>query len=257
MVLTIDVGNSNIVLGVFENDNIKFIARMSTVQNFTADEIAANLYAVLNVHNTKFSEIHGAIISSVVPQLTTALSKAVKTITGVTPLVVGPGMKTGINIKIDNPAQLGSDLLVDGVAASALYPKPVIIADMGTATTLTVVDASNNLLGGAICPGVRTSLNALIEKTAQLPQINLESPRKVIGTNTVDCIRSGVIFGNACMLDGMIDRIEAQLGQKCFVVATGGLSEEICKQTKHFVEHNPTLLIQGLYILYKKNALAN
>ena len=154
MVLTIDVGNSNIVLGVFENENIKFIARMSTVHNFTVDEIAANLYAVLNIHNTNFNEIHGAIISSVVPQLTSALAKAVKTITGVTPLVVGPGMKTGINIKIDNPAQLGSDLLVDGVAANSLYPKPVIIADMGTATTLTVVDTNNNLLGGAICPGV-------------------------------------------------------------------------------------------------------
>jgi len=254
MILTIDVGNSNIVLGVFENDNIKFIARMSTKQNVTADEIAANLHAVLNVHNTNFDAIHGAIISSVVPQITTALANAVKMITGVSALIVGPGMKTGINIKIDNPAQLGSDLLVDSVAASALYPKPVIVADMGTATTLTVIDANNCILGGAICPGVRTSLNALIEKTAQLPQINLESPKKVIGSNTVDCIRSGVIFGNACMLDGMIDRIEAQLGRECFVVATGGLSEEICKQTKHNIEHNPTLLLQGLYILYKKNA---
>ena len=254
MILTIDVGNSNIVLGVFENDNIKFIARMSTKQNVTSDEIAANLHAVLNVHNTNFDAIHGAIISSVVPQITSALSNAVKMITGVTALIVGPGMKTGINIKIDNPAQLGSDLLVDSVAASALYPKPVIVADMGTATTLTVIDANNCILGGAICPGVRTSLNALIEKTAQLPQINLESPKKVIGSNTVDCIRSGVIFGNACMLDGMIDRIEEQLGRECFVVATGGLSEEICKQTKHKIEHNPTLLLQGLYILYKKNA---
>ena len=219
----------------------------------TSDETAVQLKAVLSIHDIDINLIDGAIISSVVPLITGPLSSAIKILTGKKPLVVGPGMKTGINIGIDNPAQLGSDLLVDSVAASALYPKPLIVADMGTATTLTVVNDKNTIIGGAILPGVRTSLNALTANAAQLQQISIEPPKKAIGSNTIDCMKSGAVLGNASMLDGMIDRFNEELGMECFVVATGGLSEVISQHTKHKIVYNPNLLLEGLYILYKKN----
>lgn len=253
MVLAIDVGNTNIVVGVYDGDSLCFISRLASDQNRTSDETAVQLKAVLSIHNIDIGSIDGAIISSVVPLITGPLSSAIKILTGKKPLVVGPGMKTGINIGIDNPAQLGSDLLVDSVAASALYPKPLIVADMGTATTLTVVNDKNTIIGGAILPGVRTSLNALTANAAQLQQISIEPPKKAIGSNTVDCMKSGAVLGNASMLDGMIDRFNEELGMECFVVATGGLSEVISQHTKHKIVYNPNLLLEGLYILYKKN----
>ena len=253
MVLAIDVGNTNIVVGVYDGDSLCFISRLASDQNRTSDETAVQLKAVLSIHNIDIGSIDGAIISSVVPLITEPLSGAIKILTGRKPLVVGPGMKTGINIGIDNPAQLGSDLLVDSVAASALYPKPLIVADMGTATTLTVVNDKNTIIGGAILPGVRTSLNALTAKAAQLQQISIEPPKKAIGSNTIDCMKSGAVLGNASMLDGMIDRFNEGLGMECFVVATGGLSEVISQHTKHKIVYNPNLLLEGLYILYKKN----
>lgn len=253
MILAIDVGNTNIVVGVYDGDKLCFISRLASDQNRTSDETAVQLKAVLSIHEIDIKLIDGAIISSVVPMITEPLSKAICVLTGNTPLVVGPGMKTGINIGIDNPAQLGSDLLVDSVAASALYPKPLIVADMGTATTLTVVNDKNTIIGGAILPGVRTSLNALTSNTAQLPQISIDAPKKIIGSNTIDCMKSGAVYGNASMLDGMIDRINDELGAECFVVATGGLAEVISQHTRHKIVYNPNLLLEGLYILYKKN----
>lgn len=253
MILAIDVGNTNIVVGVYDGDKLCFISRLASDQNRTSDETAVQLKAVLSIHDIDVKDIDGAIISSVVPMITEPLSQAIFTLTGKKPLVVGPGMKTGINIGIDNPAQLGSDLLVDSVAAASLYPKPLIVADMGTATTLTIVNDKNTIIGGAILPGVRTSLNALTMNTAQLPQIGIESPKKVIGSNTIDCMKSGAVLGNASMLDGMIDRFNEELGDNCFVVATGGLAEVISKHTKHKVVYNPNLLLEGLYILYNKN----
>ena len=253
MVLTIDIGNSNIVLGVFDRRELLFTARISTDISRTADELAVMMNEIFTIRGVDRTAISGSIISSIVPALTGAMSTAAELITGKAPFLVAPGIKTGLNIRIDNPAQLGSDLLVDCVAAAAMYPKPVIVADMGTATTLSVVDEGNNMLGGAIMPGVRTALNALISKTAQLPQISIDSPKKAIGTNTNDSMRSGVVLGNAGMLDGMIERFEEELGREAFVVATGGLSGEICKHTKKKVLHNPNLLLQGLYILYLRN----
>lgn len=253
MVLAIDVGNTNIVVGVYDGDQLCFISRLASDHNRTSDETAVQLKAVLSIHDIDINLIDGAIISSVVPLITGPISSAIKILTGKKPLVVGPGMKTGINIGIDNPAQLGSDLLVDSVAASALYPKPLIVADMGTATTLTVVNNKNTIIGGAILPGVRTSLNALTANAAQLQQISIEPPKKAIGSNTIDCMKSGAVLGNASMLDGMIDRFNEELGMECFVVATGGLSEVISQHTKHKIVYNPNLLLEGLYILYKKN----
>jgi len=253
MVLTIDVGNTNIVVGVYDSEQLQFIARLASEQNRTADETAVQLKAVLSLHKIQIPLIDGAIISSVVPLITQPLATAIRLLTGKKPLIVGPGMKTGINIGIDNPAQLGSDLLVDSVAASALYPKPIIVADMGTATTLSVITEKNTIIGGAILPGVKTSLNALTAKAAQLQQVSIEAPKRAIGSNTIDCMKSGVVFGNASMLDGMIDRFNEELGAECFVVATGGLSEVISRHTRHKVVYNPNLLLEGLYILYKKN----
>ena len=255
MVLTIDIGNSNVVLGVFEGQDLRFISRVSTNRDKTSDEMAVVLSEILYLRHIQASSITGAILSSVVPSMNTLMCSAVELVIGKKPFVVSPGIRTGLNVRIDNPAQLGSDLLVDCVAAAALYPKPVIVVDMGTATTMSVVDKECNMIGGVIMPGVKTALNALIEKTAQLPQISIESPRKTIGTNTNDSMRSGIVLGNASMIDGMIARFEEELGSEAFVVCTGGLSEEISKHTRKKVHHNPNLLIQGLYILYKKNGL--
>lgn len=253
MLLAIDVGNSNIVVGVYDKDELCFISRLTSNQQKTSDEMAIELESILSIHNIRTSSITGAIISSVVPLITASLVVAVKLLTGRKPLVVGPGMKTGINIGIDNPAQLGSDILVDSVAAAALYPKPIIVADLGTATTMTVINSKNTIIGGAIMAGVKTSLNALTDNTALLQQVSIEAPKKSIGSNTVECMKSGAVLGSACMIDGMIDRFNEELGEECYVVATGGLSEIIAKHTKHKILCNPNLLLQGLYILYKKN----
>lgn len=253
MILTVDVGNSNVVFGTFEGDRLQFVARFSSTQNRTADEFAVLLKSILDIHNVCIPEIEGTIISSVVPPITGTLGRAILLLTGKEPMIVGPGMKTGINILIDNPAQLGSDLLVDSVAAAAKYPKPVIIIDMGTATTLGVLTETNAMIGGAIMPGVKISLDALSDKTAQLPHIAFEAPEKAIGKNTIDCMQSGIVFGNACMLDGMIERFESEIGKICTVVATGGLSKEICRHTKRSIIYNEHLLLEGLYILYNKN----
>ncbi len=253
--MTIDIGNSNIVLGAFEAGELQFIARISSDIDRTVDELAVMINEIFTIRNVDRSAVKGSILSSVVPALTSLVSQAVALLTGKEPFLVAPGIKTGLNIRIDNPAQLGSDMMVDCVAASAMYPKPLIVIDMGTATTMSVVDAAGNMIGGVIMPGLKTALNALTRNTAQLPQIAIESPRKAIGTNTNDSMRSGAVYGSASMLDGMIDRFEEELGQEAFVVMTGGLSEVISRHTRKKVLHNPNLLIQGLYILYKRNGL--
>ncbi len=253
MLLAIDVGNSNIVLGSYDRDTLLFTLRISSDTSKTADELAVTIKSVLTLHNMTPDKIEGAIISSVVPQLTYALKEAVTTLTGKPPFIVEPGIKTGINIKIDNPAQLGSDLLVDSVAAAAFYPLPAIVIDMGTATTLSVLDENAALIGGAIVPGVKISANALAGNTAQLPHISIQAPKKAIATNTVDCMQSGMVFGTAAMLDGMIDRFEKELGKKCTVISTGGLAEEICKHTTHEITYNPNLMLEGLKVIYQKN----
>ena len=254
MILTIDVGNTNVVFGVYENDKLCHVARFSSSLDRTSDEFAVLIKSFFDIHDVKIADIEGSIISSVVPPITGTLVSAIQLLTEKKPFVVGPGMKTGINILIDNPAQLGSDLLVDSVAAYAKYPGPVIVIDMGTATTISVVTENAAMIGGAILPGVKISLDALSARAAQLPGIAFAAPKKAIGTNTGDCMQSGIVFGNACMLDGMIARFEEELGKHCTVVATGGLSREICRHTKRDIIYDEHLLLDGLYILYKKNA---
>lgn len=253
MILAIDVGNTNIVIGCCENGRIAFSERISTSRENTALEYAISFKTILELYSIKQDEIDGAIISSVVPSVTTTIKLAIKKITGIDAKVVGPGTKTGLNIVIDNPAQLGSDLVVDAVAGISEYPLPLIIFDMGTATTAAVIDSNGCYLGGMIIPGVNISLNALTAGTSQLPKINLEPPKKVIGSNTIDCMKSGIIFGQASMIDGVIERLEDELGKKCTVIATGGLSGSIIPYCKRTVIHDKDLLLKGLIRIYEKN----
>lgn len=251
MILTIDIGNTNICVGAFEKDKLKFCARMSTDKKKLTDEYAIDLKDIFALYE-QTARVEGAIISSVVPSLTKSVSVAIELVFGVTPLIVGPGIKTGMNIKIDNPAQLGSDILTDDMAAYAKYEAPIMVIDMGTASTISVVDKGGVILGGAIMPGVRLSLNALSATAAQLPEISLDDPGDIIGKNTIDSMKSGVIYGAASMVDGMIDRIEKKMG-RVTVVATGGLSGSIIHHCSHEIHYEPDLQMNGLYLLYKKN----
>ncbi|MCR5207456.1 MAG: type III pantothenate kinase [Eubacterium sp.] len=250
MLLAIDVGNTNIVLGVYDEELVS-TGRLSTNINETDEEYAMKIHSFLSLH--KALNIDGAIISSVVPALIGTLKKAVKFVTGISPLVVGPGIKTGLPIKIDDPAQLGADLAVGAVAAKAKYPCPVIIFDLGTATTGSVVNGKGEFIGGIITAGVNTSINALSTKTALLPQIDISAPKKVIGTNSIDSMRSGAVIGTAAMLDGFVERFEEELGEKASVVVTGGLGREIARACKHSMVYDKDLLIDGLKIIYDKN----
>ncbi len=207
----------------------------------------------MEIHNIDKSQVEGTILSSVVPPLNATISSAVKKIFGFRPKLVGSGMKTGLNIIMDNPKTVGSDMIVDAVAASKEYPLPAIIIDMGTATTMSVLDQKGNYTGGVILPGLRVSLDSLSSKTAQLPSISLDIPQKVIGKNTIDCMRSGIMYGNAGMIDGIIERMEEELGEKATVIATGGLSRFVVPLCRHTIIYDEALLMKGLWILYEKN----
>lgn len=253
MLLTIDIGNTNITLGLFDGEHLRSTARLSTVNGKTPDQYAVEIGQVLTLHGEDVSLIGDAIISSVVPSVGSAVSAAVEFLCGVTPLMLGPGVKTGLNIRIDNPAQLGADLAAGAAGALGRYPLPCIIIDMGTATTLTVLDKNGNFLGGAIAAGVRLTLQALAEGTAALPMLHPTAPKAVIGRNTIDCMQSGIVYGTAAMLDGLIDRMEEELGEPASVVATGGLAKEIIRHCKKEIVYNETLLLDGLKAIYEKN----
>jgi type III pantothenate kinase len=253
MILAIDVGNTNIVIGCIDNGEISNVFRMVTDPAKTEYEYAVSLKSIIEFEGLQCDGFDGAIISSVVPPLVNVLKTAVRSITGKNALVVGAGIKTGLNIMIDDPAQMGSDIVADAVAAVATYPLPIIIFDMGTATTISAIDQHGNHRGGALFPGVGLSMNALFSGTSQLPKVPIEPPEKVINGNTIDAMKSGAIFGTASMIDGMIERFEQELGQECTVIATGGLSGRIIPYCKHKIIHDPDLLLRGLGIIYEKN----
>jgi len=253
MILAIDMGNTNIVIGAIDDEKTYFVERVTTNHDKTDLEYAINIKSIFEIYSIPLSGISGGIISSVVPPLNAALKSAVKKVFGFEPLFVGSGMKTGINILMDNPKTVGADMIVDAVAAKKDYPCPIIIIDMGTATTMSVVDASGNYIGGVILPGLKVSLDSLSNKTAQLPYISLGIPGKVIGKNTVDCMRSGIMYGNAAMIDGIIDRMEAELGKPASLVATGGLARFITPLCRHKISYEDDLLLKGLLVLYNKN----
>lgn len=253
MILTIDMGNTNIVIGGIDNERTYFVERVTTNHGKTDLEYAVNIKSILEIHNIAPSSIEGAILSSVVPPLNSTILSAVEKICGFRPMLVEAGMKTGLNIIMDNPKTVGSDMIVDAVAAIKEYPCPIIIIDMGTATTMSVVDKSGNYIGGVILPGLKVSLDSLSGKAAQLPYISLDVPGKVIGKNTIDCMRAGIMYGNAAMIDGIIDRMEEELGMTASVVATGGLAKFISPLCCHTISYEDDLLLKGLLILYNKN----
>lgn len=253
MILTIDIGNTNIVLGGFDDEKLRFISRISTNAKKTDAEYATKLKSILSLYGVDESEVCGAAISSVVPILTQTMANAIKIVFKVKAVIVGPGIKTGINLLADNPAQVGADLICACVAAAKLYTPPVLIIDMGTATKFMLVDESKSFTGVSIMPGVEISLKALTGGAAQLPQISLVPPKKLLGTNTIDCMRSGIIYGNAAMLDGMIDRIGDEVKSELTIVATGGLSRSIILYCRHDVILDDDLILKGLLIIYNKN----
>ena len=253
MLLAIDIGNTNIVIGGIQDDRIVFEARIATERVKTSDQYGAEIKNMLALFDVKPSDIRDCIISSVVPPVFNSVHTGVIKLTGKQPMVVGPGIKTGLNIQMDTPSQVGSDRIVIAVAALAEYEPPLTLLDLGTATTIEVVDKGNVYLGGCIIPGVRISLEALTNRASQLPGIQLDRPKKVIGKNTVDCMRSGVMYGAAAMLDGMIERVEEELGYSTTVVATGGMAQFVCPLCKRDIKLERDLLLKGLNLIYKKN----
>ena len=253
MILAIDIGNTNIVLGGITHGKVDFMARLSTNRIKTEDEYGVEIMNVLKLYNVDRRKIEGGIISSVVPSVLNAIKLAVEMVIGSEPLVVGPGIKTGLNILMDNPGAVGSDRIVSAIAALNEFKPPIIIVDMGTATTIDVIDKKKNYIGGAIMPGVNISLQALSSQTAQLPSIGLEKPKRAIGKNTIECMRSGVVFGTAGMIDGCVERIKEELGEDCNVIITGGLGKNFAEVCKGSYKYDGELLLKGLYIIYTKN----
>ena len=253
MVLAIDIGNTHILLGCFEERKILFTELLSTNKSTTELEYATLIKSALEFNGQSPDKIDGAIISSVVPQVTGSIKAAVGRLTSTVPVVVGPGVKTGLKIKIDNPAQLGSDLVVSAVAGIKEYGVPQINIYMGTATAFSLIDEDKNFIGTSIGAGMGIAAEALSSKTSQLPNIAFEIPKKVIGTNTVDSMKSGFICQNAALVDGMIDRIEEEYGGKCIVTATGRYASLIAPLCRHKVICDKDLILKGLIEVYYKN----
>ena len=253
MILAVDIGNTNIVIGCMDGEKVCFVERVSTNQANTELEYVVEFRALFDLYRIGVEDITGSIISSVVPPLNNIVKSALEKLFHNAPLLVGPGLKTGLNILMDNPAQLGSDLVVNAVAGLHYYGAPIIMIDMGTATTISVVDGKKNYIGGMILPGVKVSLDSLVNRTSQLPRISLEPPKKVIGRNTIDCMKSGIVMGQAACLDGMIERIYDELGYEAPVVATGGLAGSIVPYCKKKIICDNELTLKGLGLIYHKN----
>ena len=256
MILALDISNSNITVGGMEAGKAAFSFRLSSDLARTADEYAALVAFSARKNGVDLSEVEGAILSSVVPQLTAVLFEVVRDLTGKTPLVVGPGVKTGLSIRIDDPGGLGGDFVAAAVAALERYPLPCVTIDMSTATAIGVLDAKGNYIGGVIAPGIVVSGNALSRRTAQLPNVYVQPPPSVIGRSTVDSMRSGLVYGNAAMLDGLLDRIEEELGAPISVVATGEQAGAITPFCRRKITLEPELLMRGLWLIYQKNRRA-
>lgn len=253
MFLCLDIGNTNMVIGVFNEDGTSVSDfRLSTKRNLTTDEQAMGLIELLHFKGIKEEDISGVIISSVVPEIDGELKDLFKKYFGVDALFVGPGIKSGVNIKIDNPKQLGADLLVGAVGAIEKYKEPVLVIDCGTAMTITFVNKQKEFIGGAIMPGIRTAFSNLIDKASKLEEVSFEDVEGPIGSSTKDCIQSGMIFGWSSMIDGMIDKYHKILGD-FKVVLTGGDARYLVKHLEHEVVYDDNLLLDGLKILYFKN----
>lgn len=254
MLLTIDIGNTNITMGVYDGDRLVFVSRLATDRSRTPDQYAVEFKQIFDLYQTPHYSFDGAAISSVVPELSSTVSEAVKRITCCKPMILGPGIKTGMNILIDNPAQLGADLLAGAVGAANLYPLPCLVIDLGTASKISVIDRNGAFCGCTISPGIGISLDALSARTSQLPNISLKTPTHAIGKNSIDSMQSGTVFGFAAMLDGLCEKLEDELGDRVMTtVATGGLSKDLVKSCKRDIIYNGELILYGLKVLYEKN----
>jgi type III pantothenate kinase len=253
MLLTIDIGNTNIVLGVFEGEELRATWRMATGINQMADEYAALLLNLLHHQSLDTSDIKEVALCSVVPPLTTTFVDLSQRYFYTTPLVVGAGVKTGVRIRMDNPREVGADRIADAAAAHHLYGGPVIVIDLGTATTFDIISKEGDYIGGIIATGIATAAEALFTRTAQLPRVELAPPKRVIGTNTVAAMQSGIIYGYASLVEGMLARIQKELGEKALVVATGGYATLIAKETTVIDKVNPDLTLIGLRLIYQMN----
>ena len=253
MLLTADVGNTNIKLGLFDGDELRHKMRFSTDPSKTSDEFAVVLYTFFQVYRIDVSEIGASIISSVVPKVTQPLREAIKIVTGKKSYVIGPGLKTGMDLKIDRPETLGGDIVCGCVGAYEKSGGPLIMVFMGTATVLAYVDENFAYRGGVIAPGVGISLDALTQNGALLPSVDLRAPKNVICTNTVDCIRSAMTYGSACMLDGLIDKFSVESGADCRVIATGGLAKSIICNCRHEITYDENIILDGLNVIFRRN----
>ncbi|MDO5602691.1 MAG: type III pantothenate kinase [Oscillospiraceae bacterium] len=253
MILAVDIGNTHIVVGCLTKEGAALKARIAADRLKTQDEYALILENLLRLHGLQGQTMEGGIVSSVVPGLTAALRGAVTTVTGKMPLTVGAGLKTGLNIRMDTPGELGADLVVSAVAALEKYPRPTLIFDMGTATTMSLLDKSGSYVGGLIVPGVQLSLDALAGRASQLPHVGLEKPKGLIGTNTQDSMKAGAVYAGASMLDGLVDRVNELLETPVTAVATGGIAGMILPYCKREICFDPDLMLRGLWLLYCKN----
>lgn len=252
MFLAVDVGNTNIVLGGFNGDDLVFVSRIETLPNKMEDEYKITIESVLEIYGYSKKDFDGAMISCVVPQLITPLKQALSGLLGCKVYVISAGVKTGLNIKIENPVSLGADLVAGAVCAMNRYPLPCIVIDLGTATKFYLVDESKSFLGGVIAPGVKISLDALSSKTAMLPYIDFDDAKTVVGKNSIDCMKSGIIFGTASMIDGMIERIISEFGEVASIVATGGIAPAILPYCKTEIIVNENMLLLGIKDVYDK-----
>lgn len=253
MILTADIGNTNITLGVYDGEKPVFISRLATQRHRTCEQYAIELDSIFNLENID-KKLDGAIISSVVPELTRIFKDAIEKVTECKALVVAAGLKNGLKISTDNPKELGADLVAGAVGAISQYELPCLVMDLGTATKISVIDEGGVFLGCTIAPGIGISLDALSLRTSQLPAIELSAPAHAIGTNTIECIRSGTVLGNAAMLDGMADRLEKELGKPIkTLVATGGLAKDIVACCEKNIIFNKNLVLEGLLTIYNKN----
>jgi len=256
MLLVVDLGNTNVVLGLYDGEKLVQTFRVATVRSRTEDEYAVLLQQLLSLRHLSSRSVTAAIIASVVPQLTEVMLSAIRQAVGREPLLVGPGVKTGMPVLYDNPQDVGADRIVDAVAAYARFQAGVIIVDFGTATTFNCVSPKGEYLGGVIVPGVKVSLEGLMQSAAKLRPVELTAPPQVLGRNTTHAIQSGAIHGYAAMVDGLVEKLQQELAFPCRVIATGGLSSLIGKHTKRIEQLDPNLTLEGLRILYERNSKA-
>lgn len=253
MIVVIDVGNTNIVLGIYDGQQLLHHYRISTDRNATVDEYGIFVHNIFGHAKIEIEQIDGVIISSVVPPLNYALEKLCTKYLKKTPLVVGPGIKTGLNIRYENPKEVGADRIVNAVAGIELYGPPLIIVDFGTATTFDFIDESAQYLGGAIAPGIGISTEALYQRAAKLPRIELAKPKGVVGRNPVSSMQAGIIYGFAGQVDGIVWRMQEEMNVKARVIATGGLAQLISRESKTIELVDPLLTLQGLRMIYERN----